>query len=65
MARNTDSHGDLSLHEDGRLGVCLETVQKLEEAEVTIHVCDSEQAVSLYNRLIETELVGALVHSTC
>ena len=55
----------LSTGFQGRLGVCFETMQMLEEAGVTAHVCDSEQAVSLYNSLIETELAGALIHSTC
>lgn len=49
----------------GRLGVCRETLEMLEERGVSIHAEASDEAVRLYNELREREKVGALVHSTC
>ncbi len=49
----------------GRLQVCPETLQMLEANEVTTHVAQTEEAVSLYNELCDTHSVGALIHSTC
>jgi hypothetical protein len=49
----------------GRLGVCPETLQLLEESNVTTHVAKSDEAVQLYNRLTERQAVAALIHSTC
>jgi hypothetical protein len=48
-----------------RLKVRQETLQKLEERNVTAHVEQTEEAVRLYNELSESERVGALIHSTC
>ncbi len=49
----------------GRLGVCRETLQMLEDRGVSVHVEHTEEAVRLYNGLRESERVGALIHSTC
>lgn len=49
----------------GRLGVCPETLDLLEERGVEVRVHQSEEAVRLYNELAEKEAVGALIHSTC
>ena len=49
----------------GRLAVCSETLQLLEDALVTTHVANSEEAVQLYNKLRVREAVAALIHSTC
>lgn len=48
-----------------RLQVRRETLQELEERNVSVHVGQTEEAVWLYNALSETERVGALIHSTC
>lgn len=48
-----------------RLEVCPETLQLLAEHNVEIHVLQSEVAVRVYNELRESQLVGALIHSTC
>ncbi len=48
-----------------RLGVRRETLQKLEERNVPVHVEQTEGAVRLYNELSGSERVGALIHSTC
>ena len=48
-----------------RLGVAPETLHMLEERGVAAHVRQTEEAIPLYNRLRETEKVGALIHSTC
>ena len=49
----------------GRLGVREETLRMLERRGVAAHVLLTEEAVSLYNDLRESERVGALIHSTC
>jgi hypothetical protein len=49
----------------GRLGVCRETLQMLEDEGVSVRVEQTEGAVKLYNELRERERVGALIHSTC
>jgi hypothetical protein len=48
-----------------RLQVCRETLEELEERNVSVHVEQTEEAVRLYNELSESEKVGALIHSTC
>jgi hypothetical protein len=48
-----------------RLQVCRETLQELEDRNVTTHVKQTEEAVRLYNELSKSERVGALIHSTC
>ena len=49
----------------GRLRVREETLAMLEERGVGAHVLRTGEAVGLYNRLRDTEPVGALIHSTC
>jgi hypothetical protein len=48
-----------------RLGVAPETRAMLEEKEIPTHIAQTEEAANLYDRLRETERVGALIHSTC
>ena len=48
-----------------RLQVRRETLQELEEKNVSAHVEQTEEAVRLYNELSKSERVGALIHSTC
>lgn len=48
-----------------RLQVCSETLEFLKQRGIDFHVLQSEEAVHLYNKLREKELVGALFHSTC
>ena len=48
-----------------RLQICQQTLRMLEEKNIPVHVEQSEQAVRLYNKLRETQRVGALIHSTC
>jgi hypothetical protein len=48
-----------------RLQVQPETLQELEERNITAHVGQTEEAVRLYNELSKSERVGALIHSTC
>ncbi len=48
-----------------RLQVRRETLQELEERNVSAHVEQTEEAVRLYNELSKSEKVGALIHSTC
>ncbi len=48
-----------------RLQVRRETLQELEEKNVSAHVEQTEEAVRLYNELSKSEKVGALIHSTC
>jgi hypothetical protein len=48
-----------------RLRVRPETLRKLENRNVTVHVEQTEEAVRLYNVLSKGERVGALIHSTC
>jgi len=48
-----------------RLQVRRETLQELKERNVSVHVGQTEEAVRLYNQLSESEIVGALIHSTC
>ena len=49
----------------GRLQVCPETLQMLNERDYLVHVLQTKAAVRLYNKLRETEPVGGLIHSTC
>ena len=48
-----------------RLRVCPETLLLLKDKGVRCHVLPTPDAVAAYNRLTETEAVGALIHSTC
>ena len=48
-----------------RLRVCPETLELLSAHGVVAHVLQTEEAVRVYNRLVETDRVGGLFHSTC
>jgi hypothetical protein len=48
-----------------RLQICQHTLQMLKDKNIPVHVEQTEEAVRLYNKLRETERVGALIHSTC
>ncbi len=48
-----------------RLRVCPETLKMLSDRGVAVHVLQTEEAVRVYNRLVETDPVGGLFHSTC
>ena len=48
-----------------RLQIRPETLQELEDRNITTHVGQTEEAVRLYNELSKSERVGALIHSTC
>ena len=47
------------------LRVCPETLALLQNKGIPAKVLQSEEAVRLYNQLVEKQPVGALVHSTC
>lgn len=48
------------------LGVCPETLRRLESCGVAVDVLPTPEAVETYNRLVDGEAaVGALIHSTC
>jgi hypothetical protein len=49
----------------GRLRVRPETLRKLVNRNVTVHVEQTGEAVRVYNVLSKDEMVGALIHSTC
>ena len=48
-----------------RLQICQQTLQRLQDKNIPVHVEQTEEAVRLYNELSETKRVGALIHSTC
>jgi hypothetical protein len=49
-----------------RLGVTDAALTTLREADITVHILQTEQAIGLYNLLVEQgQRVGALIHSTC
>jgi hypothetical protein len=48
-----------------RLRIAPETRKMLEEKDILAHIAQTEEAAKLYDRLRETERVGALIHSTC
>ena len=48
-----------------RLRIAPETRRMLDEKGIPAHVAQTEEAANLYERLRETEKVGALIHSTC
>jgi hypothetical protein len=48
-----------------RLGVTPETLHMLEDRGIAAHVRQTGEAIELYNQLRESEMVGALIHSTC
>ncbi len=49
----------------GRLGVSDKTLNLLTELGITTHILKTKEAVKLYNELVETSQVGALIHTTC
>lgn len=55
----------LSLGKQKALQVCPETVDLLETNGIEVHVCPTDDAAELYNRLIGSAQVGGLFHSTC
>lgn len=49
-----------------RLRTCAETLRRLEEAGIAVHVEETRKAASLYNELAARgDAVGGLFHSTC
>jgi hypothetical protein len=48
-----------------RLGITWDALRMLEDRGVAAHVRQTGEAIELYNELVETERVGALIHSTC
>ena len=48
-----------------RLKVCRETLRLLTSRGVAYEVLPTPEAVARYNRLVDSEPVGALIHSTC
>ena len=48
-----------------RLGVTPQALRVLEERGIATHLRQTGEAIELYNRLRESEQVGALIHSTC
>jgi hypothetical protein len=49
----------------GRLGIAPETHRMLDERNIPAHIAKTEEAVDIYDKLRDTEKVGALIHSTC
>ena len=49
----------------GRLKVSKVLIDKLVSDGITVHILKTNKAVKLYNELLKTEKVGALVHTTC
>jgi hypothetical protein len=49
----------------GRLGIAPETHRMLEDKGIPAHTAQTGEAADLYDKLRETEKVGALIHSTC
>jgi hypothetical protein len=47
------------------LHVPRQTLDFLNERQITAHVLPTKKAVALYNKLAETEPVGGLFHTTC
>ena len=47
------------------LHVRRETLDFLEHRQIAVHVLPTQHAVSLYNKLAQTEAVGGLFHTTC
>lgn len=48
-----------------RLNVQPETLDRLQEAGIRVHVLETGEAIRKYNELAENEPAGALIHSTC
>ena len=49
----------------GRLKVQKKVVEKLESEGIIVHIIKTNEAVKFYNKLLRTEKVGALIHTTC
>jgi hypothetical protein len=49
----------------GRLGIAPETRRMLDDRDIPAHVAKTGEAAEIYDKLRETERVGALIHSTC
>ena len=49
----------------GRLGIAPETRRMLDERDIPAHFAKTEEAADIYDKLRDTEKVGALIHSTC
>ena len=47
------------------LHVPRETLEFLKERQITVHVLPTKEAAALYNKLVQTESVGGLFHTTC
>jgi hypothetical protein len=47
------------------LHVPRETLEFLEQRQITVHILPTQHAVALYNKLAQTEAVGGLFHTTC
>jgi len=47
------------------LHVARETLDFLKERQIPVHVLPTQHAVTLYNKLAQTEAVGGLFHTTC
>ena len=47
------------------LQTCPETLDLLRARGITVHIEETRSAVTLYNRLAESQHVGGLFHSTC
>ena len=49
----------------GRLKVSKELIDKLVSDGIAVHILKTNKVVKLYNELLKTEKVGALIHTTC
>jgi len=49
----------------GRLKIQKGLVNKLESDGFAVHVLKTKEAIKFYNNLSKSELVGALIHTTC
>jgi len=58
-------HVVLSRGMAGALGVCPETLQLLRDRGIAVYHLPTDKAVSVYNRLRETQPAGGLFHTTC
>jgi len=47
------------------LQVPRETLDFLKQRQIAVHILPTQHAVSLYNKLAQTEAVGGLFHTTC
>lgn len=48
-----------------RLQTCKETEELLKDENIEYQILQTEEAIATYNKLAETQRVGALIHSTC